>query len=349
MTQVLYNNLVVPYEPQKDIISKFYRHGKTMTNTISLSANGDKGGLNLSIANMNSDGITPNNSYERKTVNLGFGYDLSEKLSFKGNINYSNEYNKNPPVISEQDNSIPTALFAMANTMPLDVLRDNQYNVNGGEASYSRFTNRGNPYWILSEVKQNVRRDRIFGNLSAKYHFTNWLFAQIRVGQDYWSRDQDYTNLPTGKNSLAQGGINSATPGYVNGLFTQDSRRFRETNVDFLVSATRTFGDFGVNVTAGGNQMKRRSDLNSVQVTDFVVKGLYTVQNGRLKDPLYDLSERQVNSLYGSAEVNYKQFIYLNATARNDWFSTLSPENRSILYPSVSLSYIFSESFDMPA
>jgi len=349
MTQVLYNNVVVPYEPQRDILTKFYRHGQTFTNTISLSANGDKGGMTLSVANMDSKGITPTNNYNRKTINLGFGYDLSEKLSFKGNINYSNEDNKNPPVVSEQDNSIPTSLYAMANTMPLDVLRDNQYNSQGGEASFSRFTNRVNPYWALSEVKQNIRRDRIFGNLSVKYDFTPWLFAQVRVGQDYWSRAQDYRNLPTGKNSLAQGGIASATPGFVNGLYTQDARTFRETNVDFLVSATKQFSDFGVNVTAGGNQMYRRSDLNSVQVTDFVVKGLYTVQNGRLKDPLYDLSERKVNSLYGSAEVNYKQFLYLNATARNDWFSTLSKDNRSILYPSVSLSYVFSESFTMPA
>lgn len=90
--------------------------------------------------------------------------------------------------------------------------------------------------------------------------------------------------------------------------------------------------------------MRRRSDLNSVQVTDFVVRGLYTVQNGRAKDPLYDLQKRGVNSLYGSAEVSYKNMLYLNGTLRNDWFSTLAPANRSILYPSVSASYVFSES-----
>ena len=90
--------------------------------------------------------------------------------------------------------------------------------------------------------------------------------------------------------------------------------------------------------------MRRRSDLNSVQVTDFVVRGLYTVQNGRAKDPLYDLSQRGVNSLYGAAELSYKQKLFLNGTLRNDWFSTLSAENRSILYPSISASYVFSES-----
>jgi TonB-linked SusC/RagA family outer membrane protein len=345
MTQVLFNNVVVPYEAQKNIITRFYRNGQNLTNSVSLSANGDKGGMNLSFSNMNSQGITPNNSFNRKTINLGFGHDLSEKLSFKGNVNYSNEYNKNPPVVSDQDNSIPTSLYAMANTMPLDVLKANAYNPEGGEYKYSRFTNRTNPYWVLDQVKQNIRRDRLFGNMSVKYDLTKWLFAQVRAGQDYWSRDQDYINLPTGKASINNSSILSSVPGFYNGLYTQDVRRFRETNVDFLISGTKTFGDFGVNMNVGGNQMRRRSDLNSVQVTDFVVKDLYNVQNGRAKDPIYDLQERAVNSVYGFAEINYKQFIYLNGTVRNDVFSTLAPANRSIVYPSVSASYVFSESF----
>ena len=72
--------------------------------------------------------------------------------------------------------------------------------------------------------------------------------------------------------------------------------------MDILISGNRTFGKFGIDVNLGGNQMYRRSDLNSVQVTDFVVRGLYTVMNGRVKDPIYGLSERAVNSVYGAAE-----------------------------------------------
>lgn len=348
MNQVLFNNVVVPYEAQKGILNQFYRNGQNLTNSISLASNGEKGGINFSFSNLDSKGITPNNTYKRKTINLGYAYDLSERFSFRGNINYSNEYNKNPPVVSDQDNSIPTSLYAMANTMPLDVLRDNAYNAGGGEAVYSRFTNRTNPYWVLDQVKQNIRRDRIFGNFTVKYDLTKWLSLQARAGQDYWSRDQDYINLPTGKASISSGSIFNVVNGtnYYNGLFTQETMRFRETNFDFLLRAAKTFNNFGINGSFGGNQMKRRADVTSIQVTDFIVKDLYTVQNGRLKDPTYDLTERAVNSLYGSAEVSYKELLYVNATVRNDWFSTLSPENRSILYPSVSVSYVFSESLN---
>lgn len=341
MTQVLFDGVSVPYEPQYDRIRKFYRNGQNFTNTISLASSGEKGGMNLSFANMESKGIVPNNSFNRKTLNLGFSYNLSKKLSFSGNVNYSNEFNKNPPNVANQDNSIPTALSNMANSMPLSLLDEKKYNAAGNEFIYSRFMNRTNPYWTLAEQFQNIRRDRIFGNISVKYNLTDWLYVQGRIGQDFWSRDQEFNNFPTGHASLA-----AAPAGFVNGSFTQEARRFRETNADILIAATKTFGDFGVDLNVGGNQMYRRSDLNSTFVQDFVVRGLYTVMNGRVKDPIYGLSERAVNSIYGSSEFSYKNYLFVNLTARNDWFSTLSPENRSILYPSVSASYVFSQSFN---
>ncbi len=341
MTQVLFDNITLPYVAQPSHVKEFFRNGQNLTNTVTLSAGGDRGGLHLSLGNLESKGIVPNNSFNRKTINLGFQYSLTDKLSFSGNANYSKEFNQNPPNIANQDNSIPTVLYNLANSMPLSVLDANKYNAQGNEYVYSRFRNRTNPFWVLAEQFNRVRKDRLFGNVSLKYDILPWLYIQGRIGQDYWARDQDYNNYPTGHASRAD-----APAGFVNGQYTQESRRFREVNMDFLVAANKTFGDFGTALTFGGNQMKRRSDLNSVQVTDFVVRDLYTVQNGRSKDPFYDLSERGVNSLYGSAEVSWKRVLYLNGTLRNDWFSTLSPANRSILYPSLSASYIFSETLN---
>lgn len=338
MTQVLFDNVTVPYEPQYDRIRKFFRNGQNFANTITMASNGDKGGFNLSFNNTNNLGIVPNNKFDRKILNLGFAYDLSKSLSISGSANYSKENNTNPPNIANQDNSIPTSLYNLANSMPLDLLEAKKYNALGNEFIYSRFMNRTNPYFTLAEQFNNIVRDRLYGNVSVKYNITDWLSVQGRVGQDYWSRDQAYNNFPTGQASLA-----AAPAGFVNGSFTQESRRFRETNADLLISASREFGDFGIDLTAGGNQMYRRADQNNVFVQDFVVRGLYTVANSRVKDPIYSLSERAVNSVYGSAEVSYKRFLYLNGTLRNDWFSTLSPANRSILYPSISGSFVFSD------
>jgi hypothetical protein len=273
-----------------------------------LSSSSDKGGLSFSFSDLNSKGIVPNNSFNRKTIYLGFGYQLSKRLNFKGNINYSIEDNENPPNVANQDNSIPTVLYNLANSMPLNVLDENKFDANGNEAVYSRFRNRTNPYFTLSQQFQNIKRDRIFGNIAVKYDLAPWLYVQGRVGQDYWSRDQDYNNFPTGQASRA-----AAPAGFVNGLYTQESRRFREVNADFILSATKEFGDYAVNANIGGNHMQRSFDVNSVQVTDFVVRDLYTVQNGRVKDPIFDRSERAVNSLFAFAEFSYKKYLFITS------------------------------------
>ena len=341
MTHILFNNLTVPYVAQGSRIDEFYRTGSNFSNTVTLSSAGEKGGLHLSLNNTDNAGITPNNEFNRKNMNLGFSSTLSEQFSFGGNINYSREKNDNPPNIANQDNSIPTTLMAMANTMPLNVLDANKYNAQGNEYVYSRFMNRTNPYWVLAEQFHHIQRDRIYGNVFAKYNILPWWWVQGRFGQDYFTRDEDVNNFPTGHASRA-----AAPAGFVNGVYTQESRRFRETNLDFLTSANKTFGEFDLTATFGGNQMRSRTDINNVQVTDFVVRGLYTVQNGRAKNPVYTLDERGVNSLYGSADVAWNQTVYLSVTGRQDWFSTLSSDNNGIFYPSVSGSYVFTETLN---
>ena len=335
MTQTLFDGVQVPYEPQRNQITKYYQTGQTWTNTLTLSSGGEFGGFSLSLSNLDNRTILPGSGYHRKTVNLGFTQTLAKRLTVSGNVNYSNEIRKNPPNIAEQDYS-PVVLFSMANSMPLDLLEKYASDANGNEVVWSRFTNRTNPYFALKRF-DNIQNDRVFGNLTARYNFTDWLFLQARIGQDYYSREQDY-NLPTGSQRQP-----AAPAGFVNGQFVQDARNVRELNTDFLLGANRSFGKVGVTINAGGNQMYRKISRHNVFVQDFYTRGLYTIGNGRQRDATYEISERQVNSVYGSAEVSYKDFLFVNGTLRNDWFSTLSPANRSIMYPSVTTSFVFSQ------
>jgi len=337
MTQILFDGLEVPYEPQKNQFNEFYRQGHTYTNSVSLSSSGDNGGFNLMVSNMDNKLIMPNSSFNRKTINFGFTQTLASKLTISGNFNYSNEFRKNPPNIAEQDYS-PVIIYTLGNSMPMDVLRDNAEDENGNEVVWSRFTNRTNPFFALKRF-DNITRDRIFGNLTVKYDFTDWLFVQGRIGQDFFTREQDY-NLPHGTQRQVP-----APPGFVNGQFVQDATNIREVNADFLIGADKTFGDFRLNANIGGNQMYRKVSRHNVFVQDFFSRDLYTIGNSRLRDPIYIFSERQVNSLYTFAEISYKEFLYVNGTLRNDWFSTLSAQNRSILYPSITGSFIFSQAF----
>ena len=335
MTQVLFDGVTVPYEAQPHQFMKFYRNAHSLTNTVTVSSGGEFGGFNLTLSNLNATGIYPTNDFNRRNVDLGFTQVLAKKLTITGTVSYSNEKRNNPTNVGQQDFS-PVSLFNLANSMPMDILKKYATNAAGDEFAWSRFTDRTNPYFSLLRF-DHITRDRMFGNVSARYDFAKSLYIQGRIGQDFYSRFEDY-NLPTGAQRMP-----AAPAGFVNGEYVQDERRFRELNTDLLLGTKHNFGVFGIDVTLGGNQMRRKLERNNTLATDFYSRGLYTLGNARLLSPIYEISERQVNSVYGAAEVSYKGFVYVNGTLRNDWFSTLSPENRSILYPSITTSFIFSQ------
>jgi TonB-linked SusC/RagA family outer membrane protein len=331
-----------PYLPVKTRIKDFYRTGYSWTNSVALTGANEKGNFRLAFANTDANAIMPNSDYHKKIVNFGMNYKFIPQLSLQMNFNYSNEYNHNPPQIGIQDLNANSTMYTLANSIAIDWLRDTYMDENGNEQPLARFTNRQNPYWTTLKRFENVWRDRIFGNITLRYQMFDWLYIQGRIGEDYYSRPYDY-DRPTGTRAI------SAAPSGFNGYYYQDVTDFRELNMDFLIGANKTFGDFGIDATFGGNNMSQIRQNWGASVTNFYVRDLYTIGNGQIKNPFFNYSKKVVNSLYGSLDLSYKNFLYLNATARNDWFSTLNPESNNYLYPSVSLSYIVSESLTMPS
>jgi TonB-linked SusC/RagA family outer membrane protein len=332
----------VPYAAQPNQLTDFYNNGNAWTNTLTISQGSERGGFSASIARLDSDGIYPGNSFERHTANLGFTQSVADRLTISGNVQYSNEDRRNPPNTSEQDYATPVIIYTLGNTLPLSALEEYAYDRTGQrEQEWTYFRNRTNPYFALSRFENNIR-DRVFGNITASYDLLPWLTAQGRVGQDYWSRDQDY-NRPSG--SAVEG---PPTRGFVNGNYVVDVSWFRELNADFLLRGNGSAGDFGLDATFGGNYMRRKLERENTLATEFYAYGLYSLQNSPDLSPQYSVSERGVNSLYGSAEASFRDMLFVTGTLRNDWFSTLSPENWSILYPSISTSFVFSDAIPVP-
>jgi len=332
-----------PYRPVKGRINKFYETGFSFTNTVSMNAGNENGGIYVSLSNFSNKGISPRNTFDKKSINVGANYNLTSRLSINTNLNYSYENIKNPPQVAIQNLNPNAALYTFSSTLDYNTLFEKRKDpVTGDEVPTSRFTPRNNPYWSTYEHFENILRDRIFGNFSVRYDLTNWLFVQGRIGQDYFSRDNDY-NIPTGSRHL-----NAVASGF-NGQYYQENRRFRETNLDFLIGVNKTWGDIGMDLNLGGNRLTQESRNNNVLVNNFFIRDLYTVANGQIKDPQYYYSKKKVNSLYGALELSWKDFLFLNVTGRNDWFSTLNPNSNNYLYPSVSGSFVFSQAMELPA
>lgn len=328
-----------PYSPVKDRTDAFYRTGLMLQNSVALAGGNEKGSFRVSFSDTDSEGIIQKSGFKRRSVNLGLNYNLTDKLSTQVNANYSNEDNKNPPVVSQQDFNINSTLYTLANSIDPRWMEDAYKDpVTGNEINPARFTNRTNMYWSIHERFESRKRDRLFGNVSLRYELTPWLYAQGRVGQDYFVVNHE-ANRPTGTAFLPP-----ATSGF-NGNYYRDSETFRELNLDFLIGANQAFGDFSIDATVGGNSMTQTGQTLATSVTNFYVRDLYTINNGQIKEPDFNYYKKRVNSLYGTVDFGFREYLFLTFTGRNDWFSTLNPESNSYLYPSVSTSFVFSQAF----
>jgi len=325
-----------PYLPYKDIVKKFYDTGITLKNSVAVSGGDERGTFRLGYTNTNANAIIPGSTFDKNIIDLGINYNLTKKLLVQVNANYSIEDKVNPPVVGGQDYNINNTLFTLANSIDLAWLEDPYMDANGNEQPLSRFTNRTNPYWTIKKRFENYTRNRLFGNILLKYQLTDWLFIQGRMGQDQFSVQHD-RNRPTGTRFLG-----AAASGF-NGDYYQEAQDFTENNLDFLISANKKFGDFGVDLSIGGNRMDNINQNLNTSVTNFYVRDLYTIGNGITKSPAYSYSHKRVNSIYGTLDLSFRDYLFLNGTARNDWFSTLNPESNSYLYPSVSASFLFTE------
>src|SRR5690606_3958969 len=255
-----------PYVPYRDRVKDFYRVANTFTNSLAITGGNEKGNFRLSFANTDAASIVPNSDFNKKIINLGLTYNLTEKLSTQVNANYSNEFNDNPPVVNQQAYNENQTVYNMANSVDMQWLK-NAYKdpETGNEINPSRFTDRTNPYWSIYERFETQKRDRLFGNVSLRYDIAPWMWVQGRIGQDFFTSVR-HANRPTGTAMLP------VAPSGFNGNYFQNTSTFRERNVDFLLGLNHEFGVWGVDATLGANSMDQKSERMGTAVTNFFIR-----------------------------------------------------------------------------
>ena len=193
-------------------------------------------------------------------------------------------------------------------------------------------------YGVADQDYQNTR-DRFLGTATLRYDITDWLYAQGRVNYDY-SINFTENKIPSG---IGTSQPMNTSDGTYKGRYEVSEGWGTDLNADYLIGGGKQFGKFGFDASIGGNTFRSVNHNFNETVTNFIVRDFYSIANGTNKTPTYTFSQFRVNSLYAMADFSYGSMLFINLTARQDWFSVLNPANNSKFYPSISGSFLFSE------
>lgn len=321
----------------------FYRTGVNNMSSIAISGASDKITYRFGISNIYEKSILPNANNQQQGINMNTTYDILSNLHLTVNANYVFEKAKGRSNLSDGNGNTNASLIHRGNSFDIRWLErgdsgsDWGTSSNGSELLGGTNVYFNNPYWLQYRKTNDMDKNRLTGSMNLKYDITDWLYIQGAVQRDGFNLEFKQVQ-PIGA---------AADP---SGWMTEYSRNFSEINLNYLLAFNKEFRDWSVGATLGGN--RQRTINKQYTPTDggrpFVVDGLWSVNNLTDRRSSKTYSEYRVNSVYATADLGWKNQIFLNLTGRNDWFSTLSPQNNSFFYPSITLSWVFTDSFKLP-
>ncbi len=332
-----------PFVSHPDNVSNFYETGTTAINHLAISGGGESGDFRLSATDLRSESYIPGVNLKRKTLAGRFGFRPAERLHLDASLNYLNTGSDNRPAGGYGSENINYDLTAwLGRQTDTEMLRDYWQPGLEGVQQYSyNYTFFDNPYFTLLENRNSFDRDRLFGFLSARYELLDNLSVTVRSGMDYSSERRQFRR-------------NFSSNRFPNGGYAENDVRFREINTDFLLDYRTGFGDFSVNLLAGGNRLTQTAANTQSNALTLAQPGIFRLSNAASPVVITDqAAEKRINSFYGLARLGYRDYLYLDLTGRNDWSSALatptSADNTSFYYPSASLSFVASNLLDLPA
>ncbi|MCC5928002.1 MAG: SusC/RagA family TonB-linked outer membrane protein [Cyclobacteriaceae bacterium] len=341
-----------PYSYAGSNWNRFFQTGTALTNTLALTGGSETQNFRFSISDLRSQAVIPNSGFDRVNVSFSTNSRFGQKLTFTSKFLYSNENALNRPRLSDSPGNAVQALMRLPGNINVNDLRGDPNKLGaipentdpsllqiwgkipGEEFQQGNNNWNQNPWWVAHQFINTDKRDRLIASGALRYNVNDWLYIQGRAGMDWFTRRRtELTPQGTGYNRL--------------GTIVESEDRVREINLEWTMGANRDFGKFGINAFVGGNKMHRSNELIAARGDGFSVPFFQAINNAQQRNFNYGFSEWGINSLFGSAEFSYSNFLYLTATARNDWFSVLNPEFNSILYPSIGSSFVFSDAINI--
>lgn len=318
-----------------DNIDAFFRTGVSFNEGISFQQNINGTSVFTSVNRSDDAGITPESKLNKTNITLRATtfLDKAEKWKVDAKVNYINMNAHNRPIQGVNPSNAFNTIYNLPRSLNVKDFKES-VDANGNMIWWDAAKNpQENPYWVTQYRQNNDTRNRLLGNVSLKYAPVDWFDVELRAGTDYYT---------TTKNQKVYAGGNTSP----RGLYSEGSETFYENNYSFLATARKDnlIDRLGGFVTFGGNLMLQKRTKMDASAGDLLVPNLFSLNNGINKPTVTsELTRRKMNSLYGSLQLNWDGYLFLDVTARNDWSSTMSKANRSYFYPSVSLSGVISD------
>ncbi|MEP7257709.1 MAG: SusC/RagA family TonB-linked outer membrane protein [Flavitalea sp.] len=321
----------------------FFETGRNLNNSISISGGGDKFVYRVTYANQNRTLTMPGSNRNQNQIGINTSYDVSKKLTIMTDIAYTANKTKGDPYrrgslnVTHQLNNYFQRQLDVSKLKnyrnadgSLNTWNIGNPNVSGNPDIYLATQDWENPYFIVNEDYNTEKTNRLIGNLGFNYKFNDIFsitsYARLDQKQGTWD------------NRTAAGGLDL-------NAYELSQYIATEANYEINLNFKKKFSDFSLEGLLGGNVRTNRSDMMSYATEGGLTFPNYFDISASVSRPSTSriLDAKKVRSVYGKASVGYKNFLYLDATLRNDWSSALPQKNNSYLYPSLSSSFVFTE------
>jgi TonB-linked SusC/RagA family outer membrane protein len=305
----------------------FFQTGVSYKNHIDISGGDAVSTFYMSFSNNNNEGVVPNNTFDKTSFKLSGTRDVSSKLSVGASMNYVNSEGNR----IQKGSNISGIMLGLLRTPPSF---DNSYGyqfADGSQRSYRGGGGYDNPYWTANNILYNDKVDRLLGNFHINYLPTDWMSFTYRLGADIWTKDvKDYFEI--GSNAFPTGQVTDCN--CVN----------KDFNSDLIMSIQKQLSpDLGFTLTAGNNIFQSAYTYTRAIAFGLTELEFYNMNNSSDVRGYEGSNMKRTAAFYGDVALDFKGMLFLNATGRQEWSTTMPADNNSFFYPSVSAGFVFTE------
>lgn len=320
----------------ENIQNNFFQTGTNLINQVAVTAKGREANGRVGFSNRKMTGIFFNTDQTVNTFNANINLNPHQKLTIGSGFNYVHRYSDNIPVVSY--GSMTKLAWGAFRHIPLEEVKK-VYLEHGNEMGSGYNRNQNNFFYEL-ENTNSMSRQRFFGNVNVTYQINEWLSATSLTGMDFYNEERKSITL-----SRTRANINNKR----GGQFTISDQNRQEFNTDLRLDVNKQLpNNMSIIGLVGGNFRQNKFNMLTLSAPDLLVPDLFNIGNVKgTPGTGMILSEKENYSLYSSATFGYKGYMFLGVTGRNDWSSTLPPENRSYFYPSANLAITMTDAFNL--